>query len=125
MRPLYAQIEAATRLILASPVYFYGVTAQAKAFIDRCQALWVRKYLLQRAEDQQAGERRAYLLSVAARSGPRAFDGVLLTARYAFDAMGFCHSGDLLVRGVDEKGAVLGKKDSLDEARQLGRIICS
>ena len=40
---LYDKIEQANRIVIGSPIYFYGVTAQTKAFIDRCQALWCRK----------------------------------------------------------------------------------
>src|SRR3989339_1579099 len=40
MQELYPKILAVPRGILASPIYFYGITAQAKGFVDRCQALW-------------------------------------------------------------------------------------
>ncbi len=35
MQNLYKKIAVADRIIIASPIYFYGVTAQTKAFIDR------------------------------------------------------------------------------------------
>ncbi len=36
-------IRSADRIILASPVYFYSVSAQAKVMIDRCQSFWNEK----------------------------------------------------------------------------------
>ncbi len=45
---LLVQLIAADAVVLATPVYFLGVTAAAKAFIDRCQCLWARKYVLHR-----------------------------------------------------------------------------
>ena len=35
MQPLYAQLQAADGIIVASPVYFWSVTAQVKIIIDR------------------------------------------------------------------------------------------
>ncbi|MCG8618354.1 MAG: flavodoxin family protein, partial [Desulfobacterales bacterium] len=42
----YEKIRQADVVVLASPVFFYGVTAQVKVFIDRCQMFWGRKYKL-------------------------------------------------------------------------------
>ena len=48
MRGLYDKLLEADVVALASPVFFYGVTAQAKAMIDRTQALWARRYAVKR-----------------------------------------------------------------------------
>lgn len=123
MTPLYQKIEEANRIVIGSPIYFYGVTAQAKAFIDRCQVLWSRKYLLGEIKPERE-YRRGYMVSVAATDGGRIFDGARLTVRYAFDAMDFTYSGELLVPGVDSKGAVADKTGKMEEALQLGLEIC-
>ena len=39
MHAVYAAIRECDALLLASPVYFYGLTAQIKAVVDRCYAL--------------------------------------------------------------------------------------
>lgn len=123
MTGLYAKIDTAHRIVIGSPIYFYGVTAQTKAFIDRCQALWSRKYLL--GEIRPDHERRhGYLVSVAAADGESVFNGARRTVRYAFDAMDFTYSGELLVQGVDAKGAVAAKTEKLDEAMRLGMALC-
>jgi multimeric flavodoxin WrbA len=119
MQGLYPKITSADRIVVVSPIYFYGVTAQAKAFIDRCQALWSRKYLLKirlKGDVQKIG----YFLSVAATSGERIFEGAKLTVQYGLDAMDFSYGGQLVVRGVDKKGAMTGLKDELDRAKKFG-----
>ena len=123
MTPLYQKIDAANRIVIGSPIYFYGVTAQAKAFIDRCQALWCRKYLLGEIKPERE-YRRGYMVSVAATDGGKIFDGARLTVRYAFDAMEFTYSGELLAQGVETKGAVAEKTETMEEALQLGMAIC-
>src|SRR4030043_887519 len=46
MQALYAKLLEADHIVFASPIFFYGVTSQAKAIIDRWQALWVRRHEL-------------------------------------------------------------------------------
>ncbi len=120
MDPIYEAADAADRILLVSPVYFYGLSAQSKIFGDRMQALWARKYLLKDRFREGEG-RKGYLLSTAATKGEKIFDCSVLTARYIFDAMDFEYGGELLVKGVDEKKAVLETPDAMDRAVQFGR----
>ena len=46
MQLVYPKLLEAEGIVLASPIFFYGLTSQVKALIDRCQALWVRKHVL-------------------------------------------------------------------------------
>ena len=39
MRPLYPKLRAADALVIASPIYWFTVSAQTKLFMDRCYAL--------------------------------------------------------------------------------------
>lgn len=120
--PVYDRILAVERIVIASPIYFYGVSAQTKTFIDRMQALWNRKRLLrQKGEWHDDPERKGMFLSVAATSGPKIFDGAVLEARYGLDAMGFGLAEELLVKGVDKKGEMAARGEVLAAARELGR----
>jgi len=119
MQDLYEKISRADRIVIGSPIYFYNVTAQTKVFIDRCQALWSKKYVLKQHIGSNP-DRRGYLVSVAATRGERIFEGATLTARYAFDAMDCTYSGDLLVRGLDKPGVIADKPDELQRAVDFG-----
>ncbi len=122
MTELYDKILAAKRIVLASPIFFYGVTAQAKAFLDRCQALWNRKRLLKEAGKWQQDEnQKGYFLCVAATMGKKVFDGAVLSVQYGYDAMGFLHDGEYLVNGIDGRGEMAAAKDIIAEAERLGR----
>lgn len=119
---LYEKIVAADRVILASPIYFYGVTAQAKAFIDRCQALWNRNRLLKEKDLwQEDPKRQGLFVSVAATKGKRVFEGAILCAKYGFDAMGFHYGGEFLFRGADRKGDMARFSEALKEAEAAGK----
>lgn len=124
MQPLYDKVLAAQRIIIASPIYFYALSAQTKMFIDRLQALWSRKQLMKAKHTWHPDpDRKGYLLAVAATRGPRLFEGPKLCAQYAYDAIGFTYAGDFLVRGVDRAGEIKKYPEKLKEAEEFGRNI--
>ena len=120
MQDLFPKIEQTQRLIIASPIFFYSVSAWTKAMIDRCQSLWAKKYIL-KLPVSPVPDRKGVFISVAATRGKKLFDGVRLTIKYFFDAIDVDYSDELLVRGVDEKGEVRDKPEALKAAYELGR----
>jgi multimeric flavodoxin WrbA len=120
MQLLYKKLLEADHIIFASPMFFYGITSQAKAIIDRCQALWVRRHVLGMGKDDKRVRRGAFI-SVGATKGKKLFDGAVLTVKYFFDAIGVKYSGDLLVRGVDKKGQIEEHPAALEDAFRLGQ----
>lgn len=119
MQPLYEKLLAADVVALATPIFFYSVSAQAKAMIDRTQALWARRYQLK--QDFPGPERQGVLLCTAATKGKLLFVGVRLVAKYFFDAINVSYAAEILVRGVDEKGAIHQRPEVLHAAQDLGR----
>ena len=109
-------------LILGSPIFFYGLPSHTKAFVDRCQSLWVNKYVLKRPLPIRKS-RKGYFVSVGATQGERLFKGVKLTVKYFFDTLDVQYTGELLVRGVDEKGAVKSHPSAIQDAYVLGEGI--
>lgn len=122
MTKIYQQVDAADRLLVASPIYFYGPSAQTKIFADRFQARWSRKYFLKEPFRQDEG-RRGYLLSTAATKGARIFECSELIMRYVFDAMDIEMGESLLVKGVDKRKDILSHPDELQQAREYGQKI--
>jgi len=120
MQLLYKKLLEADHIIFASPIFFYGITSQAKAIIDRCQALWVRRHVLGMGKEDKR-ERRGVFISIGATRGKKLFDGAVLTVKYFFDAIGVKYSGDLLVRGIDNKGQIKEHSEALEDAFRLGQ----
>ncbi|TBV83298.1 MAG: flavodoxin family protein [Desulfobulbaceae bacterium] len=122
MTAIYPKILAADRVVLASPIYFYGITAQAKALVDRTQALWNRQRLQVALDDARRSDprRRGVLLAVAATKGAKVFDGAILTAKYAFNAMGLAYGGALLIRGLEGPDDAGRNHDALRRAEEFG-----
>ena len=111
----------ADALILASPIFFYTVSAHTKMLMDRCQSFWVKHYLLKKPITPGRPRRKGAFISVGATRGKRLFEGVTLTIRYFFDAMEVDLWDTLLVRRVDEKGEIFDHPEEIRAAYELGR----
>jgi arsenate reductase len=100
---IYPLLREADVVVLAAPIYFYNVPAQLKALIDRTQTLWSRKYKLN-LTDPARHYRRGFLLAQGATKGKNLFEGVDLTAKYFFDAVGARFNGSLTYRHIEYTG---------------------
>jgi multimeric flavodoxin WrbA len=119
---IYEKLRAADFLILASPVYFMGLSAQAKTLVDRCQAQLVARYVLKRRHMYGAAgvRRRALFISVGARTDENLFQGSLTTVKSFFASLDFAFDGTLLYSGIDEKGAIKQHPEALQQAYSAG-----
>ncbi len=119
---IYDRLDRCDGLLLATPIFFYSVTALTKTLMDRCQSFWVRKYWLkQNPHESEKGLRKCFLISVGATKGKKLFDGALLTTRYFLDALGMELSETLLYRQLDFEGDVLTCPAYLTEAYETGK----
>jgi multimeric flavodoxin WrbA len=102
------QILSCQGIILASPIFFYTVSAHTKIFMDRCQSLWVKKYWIDKVPyGQWEPKRKGLFISVGATTGQKLFEGALLTVKYFFDTLDIKMGKVLLYRGLDFEGDVL------------------
>ena len=125
MDRVYRSLERSDRILLASPIFFMSLPAQAKAMIDRTQRYWAMKYVLKKPFPHPEGAPARYgaFIGVGATGGQRLFDGVKLTLKYFFDAIAVEPREDLylLVRGVDAKGEIASREAELKAAFDLGK----
>ena len=118
------QILSAKGLILASPIFFYTVSAHTKILMDRCQSLWVKKYWIDKVPfGQWEPKRKGLFISVGATKGKKLFDGTLLTVKYFFDVLDTELYRSLLYRGMDFEGDVLKYPEYLEEAYEAGKAL--
>ncbi len=100
---IFGLLRRADIVVIATPIYFYNATAQMKLLIDRTQTLWARKYKLG-LTDPGRPDRKGFLLSVGATKGKNLFEGMILTAKYFFDAVGADYYGDLKYWQIENFG---------------------
>jgi len=121
MDDIYPKLLGADVVIIASPMFFYGVSSQAKALIDRCQALWARKHILKQSLPNSG--RKGAFIAVGATKGKRLFEGAILTVKYFFEAIGVEYADELLIRGVDARGEIKEHPIALSDAFELGKRV--
>lgn len=120
---LYDKIAEADHIVLASPIYFMGLSAWAKTLVDRCQCFWAKKYILKQPIPIHRGSitRRGVFISTAGSGVKQAFDGAVFTVKYFFDAIGVKPYKNLLYNNIDDKGAIKEHPTALREAYETGR----
>ena len=122
MNTIFSRLREAEVIVAASPVFFYNVTAQLKALIDRCQTLWARKYRLKLA-DPARKLRRGVLLAAGATRGPNLFEGLKLTAQYFFDAVDAKFEASLTYRGMEGPKDMAAHPGVREEVRETVRRV--
>lgn len=100
---IYALLRKAEVIVPATPIFFYNTTAQLKLLIDRTQTLWARKYKLE-LTDPARHLRKGFTLAVGATKGKNLFEGLHLTMKYFYDAVGAVDSGSLTYRHIEHMG---------------------
>lgn len=120
MQGLYKKLLAAETLAISSPTFFMGPPAQLKAMIDRCQALWAKRFILKKPLREDDKKRSAFLLVVSAFDKDEAYIATKTIVRAFFYVLGLKYKGELLIGGVDKKGAIKDRKDALEKARKMG-----
>jgi multimeric flavodoxin WrbA len=119
---VYDKLLACQGLMLASPIFFYTVSAHTKILMDRCQSLWVKRYWLEKTPfGKKEFKRKGLFICAGATKGKRLFDGVLLTVRYFFDALDMELWNSMLYRELDFEGDVLKHPEYLEAAYAAGK----
>ena len=112
MSAIYEKMSQADMLVIASPVYFYGISAQLKAIIDRFHNPIRDTFHI----------KKIALLLVGAATLPNLFDAILTEYNLCLKFFNIEDAGKILVRGVKDKGDIKGTH-FLEEAYQLGTSI--
>jgi multimeric flavodoxin WrbA len=121
MQLVYEAIRGADRLLVASPIFFFGLSAQAKAMIDRCQSFWCEKYLLKREIPSGPYGRKGLLFLVGGMKKEIGVECGEATARAFFRTVSVPEHETFSFLGIDQKGAILEHPTALKDAFEAGR----
>ena len=112
MSIIYEKMASTDMLVIASPVYFYGLSAQLKAVIDRFHNPIRDTFHI----------KKVALLLVGAATIPELFDSILTQYQLCLNFFKLEDAGHVLVHGVKDKGDIKNN-EALNEAILLGRSI--
>lgn len=116
MGPIYKKLLSCEALVLGSPVYWDGVTAQLKIFIDRLFALM--KWRGDKCKSLLSG-RKAAIVLVAGGGVKDGLGDSRKMLRTVIKWCGFKFAGQLIVPYVDKPGEVQDKPEMMEKARRL------
>jgi len=120
MTVVFEAIRQADRIILASPVFFHSVSAQAKIMIDRCQSFWCEKYLLKKPIPAGIHGRKGLLLLVG---GMKKEDGIHCaeaTSKAFFRTVSVPEHETLTYGDIDARGDVSKHPTAFTDACNAG-----
>lgn len=112
MTKVYEKLKVADVLVIASPVYFYGISAQLKALIDRLHTPMRNEFKT----------KKLALILVGAATLPELFDAIKMQYRLVLNYFKLEDAGTVCVRGAKDKGDVKNTI-GIEEAYQLGTTI--
>jgi len=122
VRELYDRMLAADCIIISSPIYTMGITAELKSFIDRAHYIWVRHFVLGShiISPEEKKLRRGYFLSTAGMDQADVFDTAYPMIRALFNILGFTHCAGYLASNMDGYGGITGHPTALDDVYRIG-----
>lgn len=112
MAQLLQKMIDADVLVLASPVYFYSISAQLKAVIDRTVARWL----------EVKNKEFYYIVTMADEELPSADTTLACFRGYADCVAGAVEKGVLIGNGVYEKGEIQDTP-TMQKAYEMGKNI--
>jgi multimeric flavodoxin WrbA len=127
MRMMYSKLIETDRLAFASPIFFMGLCAQAKALVDRGQALWIKKYVRKEpiVTPGRAPTRKGLFISVGGTRGETLFKCAQLTMKYFFDVLEMQYAANLTFGRIDGKGEIARHPTALKDAYEAGMKLVS
>ena len=115
MQDIYQKIEEADGIILASPIYFCDVNAQAKLVIDRLYS-----YFMNPKYSELFSNKKVSIIATHGAAPFEAFESSLNTQMAAFQVLGFQPGDILALNDNNVPGSIKDKAEQLKQASELG-----
>jgi multimeric flavodoxin WrbA len=123
MEIVYAGIGEADAIVLASPIFFGGLSAQTKMMIDRFQCAWMVRRRLKRETVERS--KTCAFISVQAGDRNDFFENARSIVRNWCATIDARYEGELFCAGVEAKGSARSRPDCMRAAFELGRRLAS
>ena len=112
MVQIYEKLRNSDIVVIASPVYFYGISSQLKAVVDRLHTPMRNTFHI----------KKLGLLLVGAAELPNLFDPIIMQYQMVLDFFKLESVGTVLVREVKDIGDI-ENNSALKEANELGALM--
>ena len=121
MQSLYPKLKGSDAWIIASPVYWFSMSAQTKIFMDRCFALW--------NEDQEINPLYKKRIAIAMSYGDSdPFNSGCVNALRSFqDAYRYAGAEiiGMVYGSADEPGEISSNAELMAQAKEIGKKLAT
>lgn len=121
MQILYPKLFEASLILLASPIYFSGITAQLKAVIDRSQCIWTAHYRLKQPVCAALPCRLGGFISTRGQKGFKVFECAEIPPRAFFNTIKAKYTKGLFFDDCDPSGIMQKRPEDLKKAFEYGK----
>lgn len=112
MDNVYPLLRQAHRILIASPIFFFGIPGQLKLLIDRCQCFWYEKYILKNPIPEQKFKRKALIMLVGGmKKGQIGITCSEATLKAFLRTINVNEHSTISYLGYDEPGSILKNPD--------------
>ena len=118
MDDVYAKIDGADAVAVATPVFFATVPGVLKIVFDRCQPYWARRHVL--GEPAPAHKRPGAILVVGGGGDPFGTGCAVTAVKSVFAVLGVSAETVFECVGPDAAGDIRMHPDALKRAEQIG-----
>lgn len=118
LNDLLRLILEADAIIIASPIYFGSLSAQAKIMIDRFQCVWLAKNVF--GKEIFTDRKRGAFICVEATDRKDFFENAKFILKHFFATINVEYSAELWATGLDKKESLSNRPELLSEAFELG-----
>ena len=118
MDSVYAALDAADAIAVATPVFFATVPAVLKTLLDRCQPYWARRYVLHEPSPQH--RRPGAILVVGGGGDPFGAECAVNPVKSVLNVLYVRSDRIVEVLGPDKPGDIACEPQALERAAQMG-----
>lgn len=123
MQEVYPRLDRADGFVVASPIFFMGVSAFLKILIDRCQCYWSRKYVLGQPVHPEYPHRirKGLFLATGGHDKPTVFKGAKMTVKSLFDVLDITYMDEYFATKMEAPDDILKVEGALKTVYRMGR----
>lgn len=121
MTHIYEKLKVADGIVLATPVYFNGVSTVMKIMIDRIQMIFACDFAFNSPYIKEGSHKKGYLISVGgAKAYDKQFIGPEITAELVFKDLHAEFSGHYKIANTD-RDAIENRDDLMADLCEVGK----
>lgn len=118
-------IREADILVLASPVYFWDVTAQVKGFLDRCFSFLTPNFITAPNKSRLPSGKKLLMILTQGNTDRNSFTNIFEKFDYFFRMFGFTDTRQIRAFGTNEPGMVETDQEIMELAAKTAQQFCS